>query len=203
MAWRGGGGTEDGRTPRPLRAGGDGGEPAGWADGADAFAAGLAAEDASRDRSRVGWLRRASAEDSTVAGLLADLAERVAPATVSVAGRSFSGTVVAVGDDAVALRMPGATVLVALDALAWVRPAATAGSPSGRARDAGDGAGLRVWLADAAADRARVTAIGCDGQAVAGEVDTVGRDVVVLATATGPVWLAVQSLAAVVVDGSG
>jgi hypothetical protein len=66
----------------------------------------LRTEEAARSRSRVGALRSQAAEDATVIGVLADLAEREAQVLVTTtSGRRHRGEVLVVGPDALVLRL--------------------------------------------------------------------------------------------------
>jgi hypothetical protein len=161
---------------------------------ADRFGAALerwAAEarvsDAAERRARERWLARAAEEDATLTGVLIDLAERhVAVAIASCTGRRHQGAVSAIGDDFVALRTgAGDQVLIALSAVRSVRTAPQVGETWGdRATRAGvDLAGVLAGLAE---EREQVLVLTADGnEAVAGEVRSVGRDVVVLRAGPG------------------
>lgn len=154
--------------------------------GRDPFAAilhGIAAtrvDDAATARSKARWLARQAEEEGTLAGVLVDLGERGEPVVVTtLAGRRFAGVVRALGVDFVALgARSGATVLVALPALASVR------TRPGAAAVAGDRA-VRVErrfaevLAELAADRPAVV-VGAGATEVRGELRAVGKDVATL-----------------------
>jgi hypothetical protein len=79
-------------------------------------------DEAARRRARERWLRHQAEEDATVAGVLADVAERGAPVTVHArGGRRHRGEVRALGRDFVAIRSATADVVVALAAVTSVR----------------------------------------------------------------------------------
>jgi len=152
-------------------------------------------DDAIELRRRSAWLRRQTDEESTLTGVLIDLAERGRAVTVHLAnGRRHRGTIAAVGRDVVELRSTvGERVVVALDALDSVRPSDAAPVP-------GDGPVPRdVTLVERvrrlADQRERVLLVGRNGEATSGEITSVGRDVVRVALDGG--GLAYVSLAAV------
>lgn len=151
-------------------------------------------------RSREWWLRQAADEDATLVGVLVDLAERAEVVAIrTLAGRTHRGQVGAVGEDFVALATGAVDVFVRLDALAAVRPGGTLVRGSDRPR------ALALTLAEAlavlAGDRPDVLAVGRDGVGTAGELRSVGRDVLTLrlAEAQGTVYLPVAAVAEVVV----
>jgi hypothetical protein len=66
----------------------------------------LRSDEAARSRARVGALRAQAAEDATVIGVLADLAEREAQVLVTTTtGRRHRGEILIVGPDALVLRL--------------------------------------------------------------------------------------------------
>jgi hypothetical protein len=127
---------------------------------------------AAEDRRRAHWLRHQAAESATLAGVLADLAERSAVATIETAGGTHTGRVEAVTSGLCALRRAdGGVTLIALPAVTAVR--SSAGLPTGdRTSD------LRLDMAGAlaalSADRCDVTVELAGGARVAGRLDTVG-----------------------------
>jgi hypothetical protein len=148
----------------------------------EAWAAEGLAEQAASSRARERWLRQQAEEEATFAGVLADLVERRTPVAVtSTSGRRHQGELIAVARDFAALRAPGgATVLLALDALAAVRPVPHRDvPPTGEARTP-----IRLSLLDVlarvAADRPRVHVGLRGGDGVTGELRAVGDDVVTL-----------------------
>ncbi len=133
-------------------------------------------------RSRERWLHRAAQEGATVVGILLDLAERGAPVAISVAGgRRHHGTVQALGRDFVALRAPsGSEVLLVVSAMVVVRPAPQVDVALGE-RVLTTDLRLADVLSELAGERARLLVVSGDGSdAVAGEAQAVGRDVMVL-----------------------
>jgi hypothetical protein len=170
------------------------------------WAAEVRARDAADARVRERWLRRAAEEEAEFTGLLLDLAERGVTAVITTSsGRRHPGRVAAVGADFVALRTEGnRTTLVALGAVASVRvtglgPALRSGTqPATRGR--GEGRAVAVSVADvlahAAGHRPRVH-VHCDAVTVAGELLSVGTDVVTLRTDGDPAGVAYVSLASV------
>lgn len=138
------------------------------------------AQEAGAARGRERWLRQAAAEDATLAGVLLDLAEARAEATVqSSSGRAHRGRVVLVGSDVVAVETsPGPLALVALRSVVSVCPEAGPG-PVG-SRPAPEGPGLLDLLATAAADDEIVLLTGPSGATVRGVLAGVGADVVAL-----------------------
>jgi small nuclear ribonucleoprotein (snRNP)-like protein len=169
------------------------------------WAADARVDEAARLRSRERWLRRQAEESSTVAGVLADLLEAARPVVVHTrSGRRHQGVVRALGADFVAVGAAQGTVLVALAAVASLRGAPGEGSVLGD----GEVAAARVHLADVAAglaaDRARVRLVTTDGEALAGVLSSVGRDVALLRGTGDPPTTCYVPLAAVcelVIDG--
>jgi len=169
------------------------------------WAADARVDEAARVRSRERWLRRQAEESSTLAGVLADLLEAARPVVVHTrSGRRHQGVVRALGADFVAVGAAQGTVLVALAAVASLRGAPGEGSVLGDR----EVAGARVHLADVAAglaaDRARVLLVTTDGEALAGVLSSVGRDVALLRGTGDPPTTCYVPLAAVcelVIDG--
>lgn len=158
------------------------------------------ADAAASSRARERWLRQAADEDATLAGVLVDLAERAeAVAVRTLTGRTHRGQVRAVGEDFVALATGAGDVLVRHGALASVRPEGTV--VHGSARTEALALAFLEALAVVAGERPRVLAVGRDGAVTAGELRSVGRDVLVLRQddAQGTVYVPVEALAEVVV----
>jgi hypothetical protein len=137
------------------------------------------ADDAARARARVGALVAHAAEDATLVGVLADLAERAAPVVLgTTSGRRHRGRVLLVGPDAAVLQVDAHEwTVVRLAAVASVRtvggdPVHGEGSASTASRF-----GRLVGAAVAPGDRLRA-AVGPD--AVSGTVVAVSAEVVVL-----------------------
>ncbi|HWC09973.1 MAG TPA: hypothetical protein VG455_02005 [Acidimicrobiales bacterium] len=181
----------------------DGGDPA-WAALADVerWAAEVRARDAADARVRERWLRHSAEEEADLATLLLDLAERKAPAAITTSsGRRHTGRVAAVGADFLAVRSDGdRTTFVALEAVAAVRVTGLGPVTGGPAGERGEGRAVAVSVADvlahAAGRRPRVH-VHCDAATVAGELRSVGTDVVTLRTDGDPSGLAYVSLASV------
>jgi hypothetical protein len=175
-----------------------------WAELADVerWAAAGRARAAADARVRERWLRRSAEEEAELAGVLLDLAERGVTAVVTTSsGRRHPGRVAAVGADFVAVRTDGnRTTLVALGALASVRVNGLGPATGGRGVEGGGARSVVVGMADvlahAAGRRPRVH-LHCDGATVAGELRSVGTDVVTLRTDGDPSGQAYVSLASV------
>jgi hypothetical protein len=170
---------DDPRVPVPPPGGLLGGE--GLVRRLEAWAADARAEDAAARRSRERWLRQAAEEEATLAGVLADLGERGTPVVLRTgSGRSHQGEVRVVGADFVALRTGTGDVVVATAALGVVRHAPGAAPVTGD-RAVTTELHLADLIGQLAAERERVLLVTLDGHdAVAGEVRSVGRDVVVV-----------------------
>ena len=132
-------------------------------------------------RARASWLRQQLEDEATLAGVLLDLAERGRPVSIHSRGdRRLRGTVRAVAEDFCALRTSdSADLLVVYTAILAVRPTGDAAVVSG-----GRPAALDMTMVDALAallpDRPRVLVGHPDGSGTAGELRSVGRDVLVL-----------------------
>ncbi len=135
---------------------------------------------ATRDRER--WLQRQAEEGATLAGSLLDLAERRSAVAVRTSsGRVSRGEVMAVGSDFVALGGPsGPMTCVRLAAIASVRPSRAERhvAATGRRPPPLDLLLVEV-LAGLAPERPRA-ALMAGGELVAGELRSVGADVVTL-----------------------
>ncbi len=147
------------------------------------WAAEARVDEAARARSRERWLRRQAEEESTLAGVLADLLEAGSPVTVHTrAGGRYAGAVRAVGADFVALGpdpLPGSDVVVALAAIASVRTRPGTPGVLGDRTVAG-ALHLADVVAGLAAERERVRVVTVDGETLAGVVRSVGQDVAVV-----------------------
>lgn len=135
-------------------------------------------------RSRERWLREVAEQEATLAGVLADLAERRTPLTVRTSGgRRHHGVISAIGADFVAVSTPsGSDVLLAVRAVGVVRTNPAEAATLGDQVVATE---LRLAdvLAELAADRERVLLVTTDGQdSVTGVLRSVGHDVVVVRT---------------------
>jgi hypothetical protein len=170
----------------------------------DRWAADARVDEAARRRTRERWLRQQAEEEGSLVGVLADVAERGAPASVHVrSGRQHRGEVWALGRDFVAVRSAAADVIIALTALTSVR------TRPGEAPTVGDrriATSLRLGdvLAELAAERATALLVVGDGHdAVAGTLRSVGHDVVVVRLAgdpAGTAYVPLDAVAEVVLD---
>jgi hypothetical protein len=171
----------------------------------DRWIADARVDEAARLRARERWLRHQAEEEGSLAGVLADVAERGASVALHVrGGRRHGGEIAALGSDFVALRSAGADVIVALPAVTSVR------TLPGEAPTIGDrsiGASHRLVdiLAGLAAERAAVLLVLADGdEAVGGVVLWVGQDVVGVRVAGGAAattYVPVGAIVEVLVDG--
>ncbi|MGH9182312.1 MAG: hypothetical protein ACRDZ9_00545 [Acidimicrobiales bacterium] len=137
---------------------------------------------AARQRERsLRWLAQ---EEASLEGTLVDLAERGSAVTVrSGAGPAHHGWVLGVGGDFCVVRgESGAHVYLRLDAVTTVRPRAGTAHPpaTGTRRPPADRLLLEV-LGRVVADRPRVGVVTRGGEAVAGELRSVGADVLTVA----------------------
>ena len=147
-----------------------------------AWAAEARADEAVASRAREAFLLRIASEDATFAGVVLDLAERGAPVLVTSGGaRRHRGTVVAVGTDFCAIRTAdGRLVFIANRGIVSVRPDGRAPATTGD-RPVHVTVGLVEALAVAAEERPRVlVTLSGDDQGLAGELRSVGRDVIQL-----------------------
>lgn len=166
--------------------------PSGWDDadlggGADLlasltqWAAEARVDEAARARARERWLQQQAAEETSFSGVLADLAERDRPVLVHCStGRRHRGTIRAIGVDFVALHTDqGNDVFLRLTAINAVRT-------QPRETQALSGRVLHLHLplieaiAELADERPRVLVITASADHFAGELRSVGRDVLAL-----------------------
>jgi hypothetical protein len=164
----------------------------------DRWAAEARVDEAARRRSRERWLRQQAEEESSLAGVLVDLAERGAVVTVHARGdRRHGGTIRAVGHDFTVVASAAAETIVALWAVTAVR------TGPGEAAALGDRAvATTLRLADVlgglAAERARALLVtGDGGGTVAGTLRSVGHDVVVMRCEGAPPATAYVPLTAI------
>jgi hypothetical protein len=170
----------------------------GWDDLLAALA-GWAASDrasvAAGARTRRRWLARQAAEAASLAGVLLDLAERQAWATIETDGQGYQGQLVAATASLCVLRMASSeAALIALPAISAVI--------TERTRPIGDripplDLDLAGALAALAADRPFVRLDVSGGKRVAGVLDSVGADLVVLHLDGQPPTTAVMPINAV------
>jgi hypothetical protein len=136
--------------------------------------------DAAAARARARWLQVQAEESATFAGVLIDLAERATPVVIHTrAGRRHRGVIAVVAADCCALRTDGGVdVLLAYRGIGSVRPDSTEPGPTGD-RAVHAEVGLAELLGIAHADRPRVLiTTTVDDEGLAGELRSVGRDVV-------------------------
>jgi hypothetical protein len=159
--------------------------------------------DAAAAKARARWMRVQSEESATFGGVLIDLAERAAPVVVHTrAGRRHHGVIVVVAVDFCALRTVGGhEVLVAYRGIASVRPDADGPGPSGDRLVPAEVA-LAEMLSIVNGDRPRVLVLTTvDDEGVAGELRSVGRDVITLRLDGGsraPVYVPIDTITEVV-----
>ncbi len=160
------------------------------------------ADEAAAARARERWGLRSAEEDATFTGVLLDLAERGSPVVVAGrGGRRHRGVVRAVGADFVGLAGPDrGDVLLAFAGIASVRPEPRA-APAPGDRPVEVVLGLAEALAALAEDRPRVLVVTlADADGLAGELRSVGRDVVVLrldGATRAPAYVPVAAIAEV------
>lgn len=181
----------------------------------DRWVAEARVDEAALRRARERWLQEVAEQEATLAGVLADLAERGGPLTLHGRGaRRHHGRLRLLGLDFVVVGLPSGTdVLMVIDSLTSVRTAPAVelaiGDENGPIRRDADGIrrdadgniaiGLRVHdvLAELAADRERVVLVTADGETLTGQLRSVGHDVAVLRTDAEPRATAYVALAAV------
>ncbi|MEM7285090.1 MAG: hypothetical protein AAF480_01970 [Actinomycetota bacterium] len=169
-------------TDRPIDRWGD---PLGGGDDLTAalhrFASEAQVGEAAASRARQHWLEQQAAEETTFAGVLADLAERGRPVLVhTTAGRRHRGVLRVQGSDFVSISTDvGGDVLVALGAVTSVRS-----QPRDGAAHSGRAVNLALTFAGAVAalaeDRPRVAVATSSEATVNGELRSVGQDVVTI-----------------------
>ena len=158
-------------------------------DPAETWLADAKTEEAARARTRRRWLATQAAENATMVGALADLADAGEEVVVgTLAGSEHRARVAVVGTDVVWLHANGRAVLVALGAVSFVRAGPGARPPTGdrgpapitllgeleRLRDDGEDIAVRLT----------------GGRTIAGRLEAVGVDVLTLRAGTGPGALA-------------
>jgi len=171
----------------------------------DRWAADARVDEAARLRARERWLRHQAEEEGSLAGVLADVAERGASVALHVrSGRRHRGEIAALGSDFVALRSAGADVIVALPAVTSVRTL-PGEAPTIGDRSIGTSHRLVDVLAGLASERVAVLLVLADGdEAVGGVVLWVGQDVVGMRVAGGAAvtaYVPVSAIVEVLVDG--
>lgn len=138
---------------------------------------------AARAKQDEAWLRRQAEEEARFTGVALDLAEQGEGVTVrTTTGRQHHGTVVVVAEDFLVVRAAGgAPVLLPYAAVAVLRPPTGTPAPdAGSSRRPLLGTRFVQALAGLAADRPRVGVVVRGGEAMNGELRSVGADVVTL-----------------------
>jgi hypothetical protein len=150
------------------------------------WAADARVEVAARRRARERWLRQQAEEEATFAGVLVDLGEQGVEVAVGTrAGRTHRGRVGVVGADFVGLRPAsgppaGSEILVALATVTAVRIQAGARPVTGD-RVVTSRLTLVEVITGLAAERERVVLVlAGGGEPVAGTLQSIGQDVVVV-----------------------
>lgn len=149
----------------------------------DHIVADAVAEEAARDRSRERVLRQIAEEEATFLGVALDLAERGATVVARTSsGRIHRGQVLAVGRDFVVLRDSGGPpAFLAVASMSSLRPqpgSASVDTAGGRAAPLD--VGLAALLVGLATERPRVQVSAVGDEPVAGELRSVGLDVLTL-----------------------
>jgi len=157
-------------------------------------------DEAAQQRIRERWLRQQAAEEATMAGILVDLAERDRPVLLrTVAGRTHRGLLAAVAVDFCAIRTAqDVDVLITFDGVSSLHTQ-PGDAPTTGARALTLDLMLHEALAELALDRPRVLVL-CRGdqEGIAGELRSVGRDVLTLRLDGRPAPLAYVPLTSVV-----
>jgi hypothetical protein len=148
----------------------------------DRWVAELRSNDAAAARMRERWLLTQAQESSTFLGVLMDLGEQGATVMIDGrGGRRHRGTIDAVANDFCGLRtQSGRDILLTYSGIASVRPERRSTAPTGD-RDIKLPATLDEALAKLVEDRPRVLVVTlANAEGVAGELQSVGRDVLTL-----------------------
>ncbi|TMM20662.1 MAG: hypothetical protein E6G01_00055 [Actinobacteria bacterium] len=177
------------------------------------WAADARASDAARARSRQRWLRRQAEEESTLAGIALNLAERgTAVVLETTSGHTHRGRLLGLARDVWLLRSGGSSVtFVAADAIAAFqaqpRGDGTPISEATGARPVPLAASLAEMLGDLAAERPRLRiVVRGRSDALTGQLRAVGMDVATVRLAGDPpttVYVRLDSVSEVSVLGSG
>jgi hypothetical protein len=191
-----------------VQDGTDGLDGADGLDGLDGWLAEQRADAAIEERRRATWLRRRSEEGATFVGALVVAAERAQPVVLTTtAGRVHRGVIRVVGDDACVVRTGRGIVVVAIGAVATMRPVPEAPGPAGASpfvdddvRGGRPGLTMLALLEDAVAERAEV-AVVVQGVAdpMVGTLTSAGVDVLTLDP--GPVVVARHAVSEVLLAG--
>ncbi len=139
-------------------------------------------EEAAAARSRQRWLRAQAQEEANMAGLMASLGEQDHPLTLATSdGRSHTGRLLSHGRDFYAVEgsSTGRITLIASRALAVIRPHPSGMIPSER-RAKPLAVSLDQVLGSLAGERRRISVVAGVSQHLAGELRSVGDDVMTL-----------------------
>ena len=160
---------------------------------------------AARSRQDEAWLRRQAEEEARFTGMALDLAEQGEGITIrTTTGRQHHGNVVVVAEDFLVVRVAGgAPVLLPYAAVAVLRPPPGAVAPdASSSRRPLLGTRFVQALAGLAADRPRIGVVVGGGEAMNGELRSVGADVLTLRLEGGAtVYVRVDALTEVSVFG--
>jgi hypothetical protein len=177
------------------------------------WGADVRASDAARARSRQRWLRRQAEEESTLAGIALDLAERgTAVVLETTSGRTHRGRLLGLARDVWVLRSGGSSVtFVAADAIAafQAQPRGDGPPPSEAtgARPVPLAVSMAEMLGDLAAEQPRLRiVVHGRSDALTGQLRAVGMDVATLRLAGDPpttVYVRLGSVSELSVLGSG
>jgi hypothetical protein len=171
----------------------------------DQFTADVRVDAAVRTRSRERWLRRQAEEQSTLAGVLADLRDQATAVEVRTRGGGrYRAVVRALGADHVVLADAHGRgeVLVPLAALQSVRTSPGVAPVLGDRTTVG-AAHLGDALAELADERAEIRVVTDGADVAAGTVRSVGQDIVVVASRETPavaVYVPLDGISAVIVE---
>lgn len=156
-------------------------------------------EDSASNRARERWLHSAAEADASFNGVLMDLAERRTAVSLTTAGgRRHHGIITVVGTDFVALRLAqDGEVLLTLSAIAVMRTAPLVDAAVGE-RLVLTHLRLTEVIGELASERCRAQLVARGAtEAVAGELRSVGQDVVTLRTDGDPSGMAYLPLRAI------
>jgi hypothetical protein len=166
----------------------------------DRWIAEMRSDDAAASRARERWLLTQAEESSTFAGVLLDLGEQRATVVIEGrGGRHHRGAIVAVAHDFCSLRTPtGRDILLSYAGIASVRADRHATAPTGD-RAVSLRATLDEALATLAEERPRVLVVTLAGsEGLAGELRSVGRDVITIrldGEPSVPAYVAISAVA--------
>lgn len=139
-------------------------------------------------RRREHWLRQQATEEGSFGGVLLDLGERELLLALSTrSGRTLRGVIWTIGTDFVGLRAPGGEgALVPLGAITAIRPE-PGSTPTVGDRLVQVDASLSAVLRNLAAERPWVALHTVTGAGLAGELRSVGQDLLVLRSEAGEI----------------